>query len=161
MLVEDMTHPKDCKHADHAVIEEANWLTLEDDVRHMEDVEEGTRFDAVVCLGNSLSALPDFEGGLTKQRRALSNFWALVRPGGLLVIDHRNYDSILDSGVFPSSNIYYDVSLPLHARILQPADKPYTSSRYQRRDVKKMQFSNREDYVCSKFQCLNAPKVGD
>jgi len=76
----------------------------------MEDVETGTRFDAVVCLGNSLSALTDFEGGLSKHRRALNNFWSLVRPGGLLLIDHRNYDRILDTGIFPSSNIYYDVS---------------------------------------------------
>ena len=93
-----------------SVIEEANWLSLEDDVRHMDDVPTGTRFDAVMCLGNSLSALPDFEGGLSKYRRALGNFWALVRPGGLLVVDHRNYDCILETGVFPSSNIYYDVS---------------------------------------------------
>ena len=97
-----------------SVIEEANWLTLEDDVRHMEDVEEGTLFDAVLCLGNSLSALPDFDGGLSKHRRAVSNFWALVRPGGLLVIDHRNYNCILETGIFPSSNIYYDVSYTRH-----------------------------------------------
>jgi len=77
----------------------------------MQDVEPGTLFDAIVCLGNSLSALPDFEGGLSDHRRALSNFWSLLRPGGLLIVDHRNYDGILGSGVFPSSNIYYDVSL--------------------------------------------------
>jgi len=76
----------------------------------MEDVAPGTRFDAVLCLGNSLSALPDFDGGQAKHRRALGNFWALVRPGGLLVIDHRNYNCILETGIFPSSNIYYDVS---------------------------------------------------
>jgi len=102
-------------------------LTLEEDVRHMDDVDPGTRFDAVICLGNSLSALPDFEGGLSKHRRALSNFWALVRPGGLLVIDHRNYDSILDTGVFPSSNIYYDVRrlILLHARTLINGQTPH------------------------------------
>jgi len=93
-----------------SVIEEANWLTLVDDVRHIDDVDDDVRFDAVLCLGNSLSALPDFDGGLAKHRRALGNFWSLVRPGGLLVIDHRNYNCILESGIFPSSNIYYDVS---------------------------------------------------
>ena len=99
-----------------AVIEEANWLSLVDDLRHMDDVPAGTRFDAVLCLGNSLSALPpDFQlaadaDTLTMHRRALGNFWALVRPGGLLVIDHRNYNCILETGIFPSSNIYYDVS---------------------------------------------------
>lgn len=93
---------------DRWIIEEANWLTLVDDVQHMEDVQPGTRFDAVLCLGNSLSALSDFDGGLAAQRRAIGNFWALVRPGGLLVIDHRNYNCILETGIFPSSNIYYD-----------------------------------------------------
>ena len=101
-----------------AVIEEANWLSLVDDVRHMApDVPAGTLFDAVLCLGNSLSALPpDFDAAApgaaatAKHRRALGNFWALVRPGGLLVIDHRNYNCILETGIFPSSNIYYDVS---------------------------------------------------
>ena len=76
----------------------------------MEDVQAGALFDAVLCLGNSLSALPDFDGGLSKQRRAVRNLWSLVRPGGLLVIDHRNYNCILETGIFPSSNIYYDVS---------------------------------------------------
>ena len=86
-------------------------------MRHMEDVPSGKRFDAVLCLGNSLSALPDFDGGgLSKHRRALTNFWALVRPGGLLVIDHRNYNGILETGIFPSSNIYYDVSAPTVAQ---------------------------------------------
>lgn len=93
---------------DKWIIEEANWLTLEDDIRRMSDLPAGQQFDAVLCLGNSLSALPDFDGGLSKQRRAIRNFWSLVRPGGLLVIDHRNYDCILQTGIFPMTSIYYD-----------------------------------------------------
>jgi len=34
----------------------------------------------------------------------------MIRPGGILIIDHRNYDFILDSGRAPSKNIYYNVS---------------------------------------------------
>lgn len=41
-----------------AVIEEANWLTLEKDLE-----KPGDGFDAVICLGNSFAHLPDFKGG--------------------------------------------------------------------------------------------------
>ncbi len=41
---------------------------------------------------------------------ALSNFLRMVKPGGILVIDHRNYDEILETGSVPAKNIYYNVS---------------------------------------------------
>lgn len=47
-----------------AVIEEANWLTLNADES---DFLKGG-FDAVICLGNSFAHLPDFEGDLRNQR---------------------------------------------------------------------------------------------
>lgn len=40
-----------------SVIEEANWLTLPEDIQKP---REG--FDAVICLGNSFAHLPDFKG---------------------------------------------------------------------------------------------------
>jgi len=90
-----------------AVIEEGNWVSLVDDVMHFNG---GAKFDAVLCLGNSFAHLPDFEGNLLNQRRALQNFKALLKPRGILVIDHRNYDEILTSGQVPAKNIYYNVS---------------------------------------------------
>lgn len=48
-------------------------------------------FDAVTCLGNSLPHLPD-DGAL---RAALSDMRAVLRPGGVLVIQNRNYDRLL------------------------------------------------------------------
>jgi hypothetical protein len=44
-------------------------------------------------------------------RLALKNFEQCVKPGGLFLIDHRNYDCILDSGSTPSKCIYYNVSV--------------------------------------------------
>ena len=44
-------------------------------------------------------------------RLALKNFERCLKPGGLFVIDHRNYDHILDSGFTPSKCIYYNVSI--------------------------------------------------
>ncbi|XP_063607648.1 glycine N-methyltransferase-like [Penaeus indicus] len=87
---------------DDWVIEEANWLTLIDDIEGI-----GT-FDAVVCLGNSFAHLPDMAGDQSEHKQAISNFAQMVKPGGILVIDHRNYDHIIDTGSAPTHNIYYN-----------------------------------------------------
>ncbi|XP_064621918.1 glycine N-methyltransferase-like [Lineus longissimus] len=88
------------------VIEEANWLSLVADLEEYKKPPGG--FDAVLCMGNSFAHLPDFEGNLIKQKIALENFYAMVKPGGILVIDHRNYDAILDLGEVPKGkNVYY------------------------------------------------------
>jgi glycine N-methyltransferase len=100
-----------------AVIEEGNWLTLVDDVAQINELKmsqsSDKRFDAVICLGNSFAHLPDFEGNLANQRQSISNFMELVKPGGILVIDHRNYDEIIRSGAVPANNVYYNVSASL------------------------------------------------
>nr|XP_042122519.1 glycine N-methyltransferase isoform X2 [Peromyscus maniculatus bairdii] len=91
---------------DKWVIEEANWLTLD------QDVPAGDGFDAVICLGNSFAHLPDSKGDQSDHRLALKNIASMVRPGGLLVIDHRNYDHILSTGNAPQGkNIYYKSDL--------------------------------------------------
>lgn len=48
-------------------------------------------FDALTCLGNSLPHLID-DSSLAA---ALSDFASLLRPGGVLVIQNRNYDRLL------------------------------------------------------------------
>ena len=89
---------------DRWVIEEANWLRLDEVV----SAPEPGGFDAIVCMGNSFAHLPDFEGDGRDQRAAVDNFRRLLRPGGVLVIDHRNYDAILRDGRAPVSNAYYN-----------------------------------------------------
>lgn len=91
---------------DKWVIEEANWMTLDKDVPR----PAGGGFDAVICLGNSFAHLPDCKGDQSEHRQALKNIVSMVRSGGLLVIDHRNYDHILSTGCAPpGKNIYYKV----------------------------------------------------
>ncbi|XP_027457283.1 glycine N-methyltransferase isoform X1 [Callorhinus ursinus] len=122
---------------DKWVIEEANWMTLDKDVPQ----PPGGGFDAVICLGNSFAHLPDCKvspgrrklggrlelgalsrrslsaparssGDQSEHRLALKNIASMVRPGGLLVIDHRNYDHILSTGCAPpGKNIYYKSDL--------------------------------------------------
>ena len=49
---------------------------------------------------------------------ALKNLASMVKPGGILLIDHRNYDSILDNGRAPTRNIYYNVRLIYEGRLI-------------------------------------------
>ncbi|XP_072024500.1 glycine N-methyltransferase-like [Amphiura filiformis] len=83
-------------------IDVANWLTLDGDIS-----KPGDGFDAIICIGNSFAHLPDFDGTQSSHRRALRNFAKMLKPGGVMIIDHRNYDAILDTGKAPEKNIYY------------------------------------------------------
>jgi glycine/sarcosine/dimethylglycine N-methyltransferase len=72
----------------------ADWRWLNRDV-HGE-------FDAVVCLGNSFTHLFSERD----RRKALAEFYAVLKHDGILILDQRNYDSILDNG-FSSTHTYY------------------------------------------------------
>ncbi|XP_062864129.1 glycine N-methyltransferase [Trichomycterus rosablanca] len=105
------------------VIEEANWLTLSEDVQ-----KPGNGFDAVICLGNSFAHLPDFKGDQSDQKLALQNIASMVKPNGILIIDHRNYDYILETGCAPQGkNIYYqsDMKQDISTSVLWVNNKPH------------------------------------
>lgn len=72
----------------------ADWRWLNRDVY-------GT-YDAVICLGNSFTHL--FEEH--DRRKALAEFYAVLEHDGLLILDQRNYDQMLDEG-FSSKHVYY------------------------------------------------------
>ena len=75
-------------------VQQADWRTLADDVPG--------QFDAVLCLGNAFTHLFSEE----ERVQSLAQFRKVLRPGGLVIIDQRNYDSILDEG-FSSKHQYY------------------------------------------------------
>ena len=52
------------------VIDEANWVTLAEDLKDMER-KPVAGFDAVFCLGNSFSHLLDLEGTLVSSLRQI------------------------------------------------------------------------------------------
>lgn len=61
------------------------------------------KFDAVVCLGNSLACATD-----EKVRSDAASEWGnLLNPGGIIVVDHRNYDSMIKNGLQKSKKFYY------------------------------------------------------
>ncbi len=72
----------------------ADWRWLNRDV-HGE-------FDAIICLGNSFTHL----FAEHDRRKALAEFYAMLKHDGILILDQRNYDAILDHG-YSSSHTYY------------------------------------------------------
>lgn len=60
-------------------------------------------FDAVICLGNAFTHLHEHEA----RRDALASIYQVLKPGGIVMLDHRNYDSILDQGYNSKHKYYY------------------------------------------------------
>jgi SAM-dependent methyltransferase len=73
---------------------QADWRWLNRDIHG--------KFDAVICLGNSFTHLFSEHD----RRKALAEFYAALRHDGILILDQRNYDAILDEG-FKTKHTYY------------------------------------------------------
>jgi len=76
--------------------------TVEVDWRHLTQEVNG-RFDAVICLGNSFTHLFDERD----RRKALAEFYAILKHDGVLILDQRNYDAILDDRYTCEHQYYY------------------------------------------------------
>ncbi len=74
---------------------QADWRWLNRDVH-------GT-FDAVICLGNSFTHMFKEKD----RRKALAEFYATLDHDGVLILDQRNYDSLLDHGFSTKHKYYY------------------------------------------------------
>merc|ERR1711997_323950 len=84
-------------------IEEGNWMTLPKDVK-----TPGAGYDAIICMGNSFPHPIDDHGDFRDHKTCIQNMYDMLKPGGILIIDHRNYDYILKNGQAPKKNIYYN-----------------------------------------------------
>jgi len=73
---------------------QADWRWLNRDVH--------AKFDAIICLGNSFTHLHSEKD----RRKTLAEFYAALRHDGILILDQRNYDMILDQG-FSTKHTYY------------------------------------------------------
>ncbi len=77
--------------------EEAEWTTL------CQSFPGGNQFDAIICLGNAFTHL--FEED--ERKKALKEIHSLLKPGGIAIIDQRNYDAVLDNGFSSKHEHYY------------------------------------------------------
>ncbi|MGF1454756.1 MAG: class I SAM-dependent methyltransferase [Alphaproteobacteria bacterium] len=73
----------------------ADWRWLNKDIHG--------KYDAIICLGNSFTHL--FKE--RDRRRALAEFYAALKHDGILILDQRNYDAILDVGYDSQHKYYY------------------------------------------------------
>ena len=73
----------------------SDWRWLNKDVHY--------KYDAIICLGNSFTHL--FEEH--DRRRSLAEFYAALKHDGILILDQRNYDAILDDGFSTKHKYYY------------------------------------------------------
>ena len=73
----------------------ADWRWLNRDVHG--------KYDAIICLGNSFTHLFDERD----RRKALAEFYAMLSHDGVLILDQRNYDEILDHGYSSKHRYYY------------------------------------------------------
>ena len=65
---------------------QADWRFLNRDIHG--------QYDAVICLGNSFTHL--FRE--RDRRKSLAEYYAVLKHNGLLILDHRNYDRLLEGG---------------------------------------------------------------
>ncbi|MFD9885839.1 methyltransferase domain-containing protein [Streptomyces alboflavus] len=130
---------------------QADWRWLNRDVHGA--------YDAIVCLGNSFTHLFSERD----RRRALAEFYAMLKHDGILVLDQRNYDAILDDGYTSKHTYYYcgeDVSVEpeyvdeglVRMRYSFPDDSVYHLNMfplrkdYTRRLMSEVGFQNIETY---------------
>jgi SAM-dependent methyltransferase len=92
MLVKAFENAKMHGHIMQSVHADWRWLNRDID----------GKYDAIICLGNSFTHL--FKE--SDRRRALAEFYSALKHDGVLILDQRNYDSILDQG-FSSKHKYY------------------------------------------------------
>jgi glycine/sarcosine/dimethylglycine N-methyltransferase len=118
--------------------------TTQADWRRLGEAVNG-RFDAIICLGNSFSHLHEE----IDRRRSLAEFYATLEPDGILIIDQRNYDYMLDSG-FKTKHKYYYCGDKVSAEPVH-LDKNLARFEYTFPDGEKYtlnQFPLRKDYFC-------------
>lgn len=104
------------------------------------------KFDAIICLGNSFTHLFNERD----RRKALAEFYAALRHDGVLILDQRNYDSIIDEG-FSSKHIYYYCGENVRAEP-EHVDEGLARFRYEFQDGSVFHlnmFPLRKDYVRS------------
>lgn len=76
---------------------QADWRWLNKDIKG--------KFDAIICLGNSFTHIHDE----MDRRKALAEFYAALKHDGILILDQRNYDLLLDEKdtAKPKHKYYY------------------------------------------------------
>jgi SAM-dependent methyltransferase len=112
------------KALENAKVENVKLKITSLDWRKLDEELEQSSFDAVICLGNSLTYLFTEKD----QLETLRQFKRLLRNGGVLIIDERNYQYILDNrekisqGDFRYSGKYVYCGDKVHSKPIEISD---------------------------------------
>ncbi|KAF0096180.1 MAG: type 12 methyltransferase [Puniceicoccaceae bacterium 5H] len=126
----------------------ADWRWLNRDIHG--------KFDAIICLGNSFTHLFSERD----RRKALAEFYAALRHDGVLILDQRNYDMIMDEG-FKSKHTFYYCGDNVSAEP-EHVDEGLARFRYQFPDGSKYHlnmFPLRKDYTRRLMEEVGFQKV--
>jgi glycine/sarcosine N-methyltransferase len=93
MLAKAFENARECGYILRTI--QADWRWLNRDVHDL--------YDAVICLGNSFTHLHSEND----RRKSLAEYYATLRHDGMLILDQRNYDAILDKDIEPTHKYYY------------------------------------------------------
>jgi len=146
MLAKAFENAKDHGHILRTV--HADWRWLNRDLYG--------RYDAVICLGNSFTHLFDEND----RRKTLAEFYSALKHDGVLILDQRNYDSILDHG-FSSKHTYYYAGENVKAEP-EHVDEGLARFRYEFPDQSQYHlnmFPLRKDYVRNLLSEVGFQKV--
>jgi glycine/sarcosine N-methyltransferase len=99
-------------------VEQLAW----DDLRPL----SAPRYDAVICLGSSIP-----HAGVAQRRNLLRRIHQLLLPGGVLLVDHRNFDYIVEHQAMPPGRSVYAGNVEVS---LEGSDPSATSFGYRYRD---------------------------
>ena len=73
----------------------ADWRQLSNNIHE--------KYDAIICLGNSFTHLFDEKD----RRKAMAEFYSVLKSDGVLILDQRNYDGMLEKGYSSKHKFYY------------------------------------------------------
>lgn len=129
--------------------------TVQSDWRWLNKAVHG-EFDAVICLGNSFTHL------FTERdrRKTLAEFYAALKHDGVLIIDQRNYDMILDQG-FKTKHTYYYCGDNVKAEP-EHVDEGLARFRYEFPDKSVYHlnmFPIRKNHICSLMQEVGFQRI--
>jgi glycine/sarcosine N-methyltransferase len=74
------------------------------------------RYDAVICLGSSIP-----HAGVEERRALLRRIHELLLPGGVLLVDHRNFDYIVAHQAMPPGRSVYAGNVEVSLEASDPA----------------------------------------
>ena len=146
MLVKAFENAKDQGHLMRTV--HSDWRSLSRDLQEQ-------RYDAILCLGNSFTFLHEEND----RRKALAEFYSVLKHDGVLIIDHRNYDEILDSEFKSKHNVYCGKNVSAHPVYV---DEGLARFEYAYQDGEKYHlnmFPLRRNYFCDLINDAGFQKI--